>query len=329
MPPNDRSPLKWIGGKFNSAERIVAAFPPAGAYDTYVEPFGGAAHVLFAKPPAQHLEVFNDLNGDLVNFWMQARDHTTALQARLDSLPYSRELYYDYHRRLWASGPEAITDPLERAAVWFFVQRSGMAGTGTQSSKPSGWGYARTKNGPNQAGVYRAAVELLGAVQRRFARVQIDNRDFARVIATYEYERALIYADPPYLDAESYYEGAVGAFTRNDHRRLAELLNATPAMVALSYYDHPEVDLLYPPARWRKMRWVAYKGAEKMLDGQRRQPSYELLLMNYPETHGGLFGGAAIELAPVGVPDEDGTVLALESEGGGEELEGDINLWTI
>src|SRR5690242_15379790 len=96
------SPLPWIGGKHYSARRIVDAFPSPGDYDTYVEPFGGAASVLLARPVIKgHAEAFNDSNHDLVNFWMQCRDHAEDLEARLSSLPYSRALYYQYHSRLY------------------------------------------------------------------------------------------------------------------------------------------------------------------------------------------------------------------------------------
>ena len=72
--------LHWIGGKHASAKRILAAFPPSSAYDTYVEAFEGVAHVLARKALEKHLEVYNDLNEDLVRFWMAACDHAQELQ---------------------------------------------------------------------------------------------------------------------------------------------------------------------------------------------------------------------------------------------------------
>src|SRR5947209_2514014 len=92
-----RSPLTWIGGKYYSAAIILSAFPPDNIYDVYVEPMGGAAHVLAQKSPAHHVEVYNDINQDVVNFWMWLRDMPAALYGRLRSLPYSRALYYRYH----------------------------------------------------------------------------------------------------------------------------------------------------------------------------------------------------------------------------------------
>lgn len=285
-----RSPINWIGGKFNSAARIVAAFPPPDTYDVYVEPFGGGAHVFFEKPTWNQLEVYNDLNGDLVNFWMMARDRADALAERLRSLPYSRSLYYSYHRKLWAQGEEAENDPLERAVLWFYVQRSAFSGIGSIQQKPTGWGYAKRPEGGALPGRFQSAIDLLDAVRARFRLVQIDDRDFGRIIKTYEAPRTLLYCDPPYLGAEGYYSEATGPFTRADHERLADLLNATPSAVALSYYEHPDVDRLYPAPKWRKMRWTGYKTAKKG-DGAARLRSSELLLMNYRETHGGLWNG--------------------------------------
>lgn len=64
-----RSPLIWFGGKSKMAKTIMEYFQ---AHKTYVEPFGGAAHVLAQKQPSKN-EVYNDLNGDAVNFFMQVR----------------------------------------------------------------------------------------------------------------------------------------------------------------------------------------------------------------------------------------------------------------
>src|SRR5258708_13181450 len=100
MPKQVRSPIPWIGGKYYSASKILEAFPSPQSYSTYVELFGGAGHVLFRKPQYQHIEVYNDLNGDLVNFWMYCRDHPQELQDQIDSLPYSRQLHNIWHQAL-------------------------------------------------------------------------------------------------------------------------------------------------------------------------------------------------------------------------------------
>ena len=184
------SPLSWVGGKHVAARRIVAAFPPEQAYGTYVDVFGGAAHVLLAKPMCNHLEVYNDVHGDLVNFWMIARDQPAALQARLDTLPYSRQLYREYCVSLQAKNS---LDSIERATRWFYVMRSTFGG---HVDYRKGWGYSVRENN-QRARALRYATALLTDVAARFRLVQIECQDFAKLIATYQTSRTFLYCDPP------------------------------------------------------------------------------------------------------------------------------------
>ena len=270
------SPLAWVGGKNASAERIVSAFPPPDAYDTYVEVFGGAAHVLVRKPPFKHIEVYNDLNDDLVRFWMAARDQPEALQQRIDTLPFSRSLYGTYRQNLRQHEP---MDDLERAARWFYLLRSTFGGVPDFSK---GWGYV-IRQGSNKAHSLRTATALLALVAERFRCVQIEHQDFAVLIETYQTPRTLFYVDPPYIGCEAYYDDCDGTalFTEQDHHRLATLLNATPALVAVSYYEHPLVRELYPAGHWRTMTWTQAKAVERTRAS--RQYGHEMLLMNYPQ----------------------------------------------
>ena len=60
-------------------------------HDVYVEPFGGAASVLIRKPPSK-VEIYNDLNEELVNFFKILRNQHTAqrLVNMLEHTPFSR-----------------------------------------------------------------------------------------------------------------------------------------------------------------------------------------------------------------------------------------------
>lgn len=271
-----RSPLPWIGGKFYSAQRIVDAFPHQSTYKTYVDVFGGAAHILLRKPPYRHLEVYNDYNKDLVNFWMQCRNHPVELQQQIDSLPYARSLYEDWQASLF-DGTEM--DDMERAVRWFYVLRSA---TGGWIRKAAGnWGHqvVRTGFGDDASHKLHSAASLFSTLAERFYRVQVECKDFANILTIYQRPTTFFYCDPPYIDAEFYYEG-VPPFTKADHRRLAQLLNETPAKVALSYYPHPLIDELYPASKWRRFTWQTYKHAEKTRG--ERQTATEMLLCNYP-----------------------------------------------
>lgn len=73
-----RSPLIWFGGKAKYAELIINKMP---GHKVYVEPFGGAAHVIAHKPKGGH-EVYNDIDGNVVNFLMQVRKNPKAMQSK-------------------------------------------------------------------------------------------------------------------------------------------------------------------------------------------------------------------------------------------------------
>lgn len=269
-----RSPIPWIGGKHYSASIIVNTFPSPQSYDVYVDLFGGAAHILLAKPPYKHIEVYNDINEDLVNFWMHCRDHATELEERCRSLPYSRAMYYQYHKSLF-DGTEL--EPLERAARWFYVLRSSFTGW-ERASSPSGWSASPKDAHHGPAHAYQSAFDLFASIRQRFQRAVIDNRDFSHVFQQWDNLRTLFYVDPPYNDAEHYYQQS---FTLEDHERLAALLNSAKGSIALSYYPHPMVDTLYSTEKWRRITWKTFKHAQRTKtthDG-----ATEMLLCNYPE----------------------------------------------
>ncbi len=269
-----RSPLPWVGGKHYSAERIIQAFPHQESYTTFVDVFGGAGNILFSKPPYNHLEVYNDYCKDLVNFWMHCVDNPTRLQEKIDKLPYARSLYDEWNASLFNGQP--LSD-LDRAVRWFYVLRSSVGGVIRKSK--GNWGYGVQDNNKLMAQYLHSATQLFQPLAKRFRAVQIECQDFEKIIKTYERPTTFFYCDPPYIGAEFYYIGTP-PFALEDHERLAQSLNATPAKVALSYYPHEKIDQWYQPNKWRRITWQTYKSVEKTRTT--RQTATELLLCNYP-----------------------------------------------
>jgi len=258
-PSTIRSPLIWFGGKSRLAPEIIRRMPP---HKVYVEPFGGAAHVLVQKPRAPH-EVFNDIDGELVNFLLVARDQPERLKEACESLPYSRELYERWKREPWPK------DSFERAVRFFYMNRSAISGGNAHRS--TGWSHG-TKQSKNKAASYLRACELIPALAQRMQGVMIEHNDFRKIIRTYDGPDTLFYVDPPYFGREHHY---AGGFTEQDHRDLAEMLNRIRGKAIVSYYEHPLLDELYPG--WRREKIDAIKQVGNT--GSRK--AEEVLLMNY------------------------------------------------
>lgn len=258
---NIRSPLIWFGGKSKVAQHIISKMPN---HTCYVEPFGGAAHVIAQKPPV-YSEVYNDIDGEVVNFLTVAINEPEKLQQACDALPYSRAIYEKWKRE------KPPDDDFNRAVRFFYINRSGIAKGNSDSpfSTDTGWRHSKEHN---TARTYRSACEIIPEFAKRMKSVMIDNRDFRDIIRVYDAPYTLFYVDPPYLGREKYY---AGNFTEQDHRDLAEMLNRIQGKAIISYYDDPLLNELYP--NWNR---ETFQAARQVVNGNNNTAT-ELLLMNF------------------------------------------------
>src|SRR5437660_3850999 len=93
LPPRRRSKLiafGWYGGKFNHLDWLLPLLPDC---HHYCEPFAGSAAVLLNRPPSP-VETYNDLDGEVVNFFRVLRDKKDALIEAIGLTPFSREEFY-------------------------------------------------------------------------------------------------------------------------------------------------------------------------------------------------------------------------------------------
>jgi DNA adenine methylase len=249
-------PTSYYGAKARLAPWIASLLPQGR---TYVEPFAGSAAVLFAKPPSP-TEVLNDLDGQVVNFFTVLRDHPSELARSLLLTPYARGEYQHAARY-----DAAELDELERARRWFVRVNqsiSHLAGTG----RPAGWAAAFNTNGADHAHKFAALADRLEACAERLRRVHLEQRPALEVIAKYAKPGAgaVVYCDPPYLAAvrssrtkRPGLDYAVEYASEAEHRQLAEVLHATPAVVLVSGYPSElYVELYEARGWWRAERLV-------------------------------------------------------------------------
>lgn len=214
--------ISWIGGKKLLRNKIIERFPDD--IDRYVEIFGGAGWVLFAKDKHAKMEVYNDVNSDLVNLYRCVKYHPEALQKELQLTLMSREQFFDAKQQCVMRG---MTD-IQRAARFFIVIKESF-GNDLKSFCCSNRDISKM-------------IDYLSVVSSRLNKVIIENQDFERILKTYDRPGTLFYLDPPYYDAEKYYPDR---FNPADHMRLKERLDNIKGRFLLSYNDCPEIKEMY------------------------------------------------------------------------------------
>lgn len=213
--------IGWIGGKKLLRKRILEQFPDH--YARYVEVFGGAGWVLFAEERKVDLEVYNDVNGGLVNLFRCVKYHPEALQKELDGMIMSRELFAESIQK----DPMGLTD-IQRAARMFYAIKESY-GTDCKSFG------AKVRD-------LKKAVDFMGFASERLKKVVIERADFGQILRTYDREGALFYLDPPYYKTEKYYPDR---FMPEDHERLRKALGRIKGKFLPSYNDCKEIKELY------------------------------------------------------------------------------------
>ena len=225
----------WLGGKGRLAERITPLLPKPDRHLCYVEPFAGGASILFSRRPAG-IEVINDLNGEVVNFFRVLRDHGDDLREYLQNTPYSRQVFEDWREK----SPDTLT-PLERAARFFYLSRSSFMASGAAGGRKPSWAYARVDDNRARS-VMKVVDDELLKVRDRLRQVYVEHGDALEVISRFDAPQTVFYCDPPYHpDTRS--DGGY-ADELEDHEGLLDTLEAVTGMVALSGYPHESYDRL-------------------------------------------------------------------------------------
>jgi DNA adenine methylase len=222
--------LKYHGGKFHLAKRIVELMPP---HKFYVEPFAGGLGVLLAKNPNGVSELVNDLNIRVSNFWKVLRDDETfkRFQRAIEATPpVSRPAFEEALAHVYGN------DPIADAVAFFTVHRQSMGGRGKSWSPPE----QRIIRGMNgSVSRWLTAIDGLTELHARLRRVVIENTDAIKQIQKWDIPDALLYLDPTYL-AETRASPKIYdcEMTAKDHRRLLDVVTGCRhAKVMLSGYD--------------------------------------------------------------------------------------------
>ena len=217
-----RPPFKIHGGKYYLASWILEYFPLDYRKLEYVEPFVGAASLLFAKDPSK-LEVISDINPGTVAIYRALKDNFSEFIAELKSIPYSEESFLNALKRKYSPAANA-----------FVKQRMSRGGMGTLFAYST-----RLRGGiPGDIHAWNTILQELHLHSNRLKNVRIENRNALYLNWEETGPDTFVYLDPPYLSdtrtAKTVYEFEL---TNEDHKELLLKLLNTKAKVLISGYN--------------------------------------------------------------------------------------------
>jgi len=256
-------PLSYYGGKQKLASRIVSLIP---SHNLYCEPFIGGGAVFFKKHPST-VEVINDTNRELINFYEQVQNDFVSLEKHIRISLHSRDL----HRKATVinTNPDMFS-PLDRAwAVWILSSQS-------FASKLDGpWGYDR-KGNETARKVHNKRESFTEELAIRLQQVQIECTDAIRIISSRDSADSFFFLDPPYIGAcQGHYDG----YMEEDYQMLLDKLASIEGKFLLSSYPTKLLDRYITQHGWYTKRLENLPITASKTRGKKKT---EVLTANYP-----------------------------------------------
>lgn len=256
---NLKTPITYYGGKQTMLKYLLSMIPE---HRMYCEPFFGGGALFFAKPKAE-VEIINDLNGEVINFFKVLKTKFLALQKEVQATLHSRELY----RRSMEiyKHPHRYSDVQRAWALWTATNQgfAGMIGS---------WGFGKTNS--KEKAVAAKRDNFIRAYEDRLRTVQVENTDALKVIARCNEKDAFIYCDPPYIGSD---QGHYGGYGEEQYEELLNALSKTKARFLLSSYPSRILSKYIRRFGWKTKKVEKYVAVTKLTDRKKT----EVLVYNY------------------------------------------------
>ncbi|MEA4916303.1 DNA adenine methylase [Proteiniphilum sp.] len=261
-----RTPITYYGGKQTMLKHIVPLIP---AHNIYVESFAGGAAVFFAKQPSQ-MDVINDLNGELINFYRTIVSNFDELKKEIDRTLHSRF----QHETAWFiyEHPDYFSNVQRAWAVWV-LSKMGFAGQLSNS-----FGFDKSE-GRQAKKVDFAKEAFTVELKRRLEATTIESDDAFRIIARYDTPDTFHFIDPPYVGSDMAHYA--GMFDEHDLDRLLQLCVTLQGKFMLTMYPNDNIHSYADRFGWIIHTVERQLSASKKIESRRKQE--EWIVCNYPE----------------------------------------------
>lgn len=250
-PPPPVMAFPYYGGKIRHLPFLFKCLPEGSDFH-FVDVFGGSGAVALNMVPRYHIVTYNDIDKRLVHFFTTLRDSPHKLIQAIEWTPYAREEFM--LACINTKGGEDIgwlwEDHNVEYARQFYAQLCLSYG-----NLPNQVGMRFAKDisiGTPPSKTFARRRQNLEAVVERMKDMQIENKDAADMIRTYDTPNTLFYIDPPYVpDSRVSNNDYLHDMTEQDHIDLCELLRSCDASIIISGYRSELYDNLY--ADWERI----------------------------------------------------------------------------
>ncbi len=259
-----KTPISYYGGKQKLVPTILPMIP---AHQMYAEPFVGGGAIFFSKPPS-NIEVINDTNTELINFYRMLQNKYVELESMVKVTLHSRRLHKD--ARVVYENPH-LFDEVKRAwAVWVLSTQSFCA------ILDGSWGYDKSKNTTTKK-ISNKRNEFSEQMAVRMQNVQLECADALYIIKSRDTINTFFYCDPPYFNSDcGHYDG----YSEQDFENLLILLSQMKGKFLLSSYPSP---LLQRYVKLHGWYFKCYEsGVSVNAKGGYIKRKWEMLTANYP-----------------------------------------------
>ena len=275
--------IPWIGGKYRQAkwnwEQTIKNVVNSGNIKTYCEPFGGAFWNYLRTDIYKSVNNvhYNDKNKFLVNLFHCVKYKRNELLKELKQLtPNDEETFNkfrDYIFNIEDNNIDFKIGDIKVAVAYAYVQLHMFNGNKiTKSVK-----IARNKS-DNPLRSFINKLENKSRDVKNFVekidKVAVNNKDYKQVIKELDDEDTLFYLDPPYFDKENFY--GFNDFGKEEHKRLADILNNIKGKFVLSYYYFNGIEEFYP-----KDKFYYFEKEFTKTSSKERKKGVEILITNF------------------------------------------------
>lgn len=254
-----KTPITYYGGKQNMIKYLLDLIP---AHVIYCEPFFGGGALFFAKPKSE-VEIINDKNGEVINFFKVVKTKFPELQKEIQGTLHSRE-HYKKAMVVYAN-PDLFSDVKRAWALWVLTNQGFASMIGS-------WGFG--KENSKEKSLANKRDEFKKVYTDRLRMVQVENNDAIKVIERSDSKNTFIYCDPPYIGSDmGHYKG----YTEEDYKKLLDSLVKVKGSFLLSSYPSPILNRYIKKYKWKTKRVERSVAVTKHTDKKKT----EMLVFNY------------------------------------------------